>query len=288
MEPTRSALRALDDVLRDAVRLRLTEADPGGRASVDLSQASDLDRLRTAMAVGKLPGHACACAGDVRFEFLGPHGERVADVVLHHSEALRWDGWEGLAVLKDGASLLRWLAEHGLAGPLTREEDAASVRRRQDAEEADWIAAVPPALASLTGSMLALSRTGSHPAPEFLADAHARLQQADPDPVDRALLLLAWCGAGSGRYSGFPPHEAVPGRLLADVPLAEIAAALGHPTAGPRHDAGAVRHLAGWNTRPCQKQDVAALPAPLRARLIRAARTSADPTLARRTKHWPA
>ncbi|MBT2445499.1 hypothetical protein J7E93_36565 [Streptomyces sp. ISL-36] len=282
-----SELRALDSVLRNASQLRLSEVHHDGRVSVDLSHAPVRDRLRTAMAVRALTGSICACVGDVRFEFLNPRGECLADVVLHHGEALRWNGWQGLAALKDGGSLLRWLTEHGLAGPLTREEEAYAARRRGEAEEADWVAAVPPALAGLTSRMLALSRTGSAPSPAFLADAHDRLRQADPDPVSRVLLLLAWCGAGSGRYSGFPVHEVLPDRLLADVPIEEIVAALEDPTADRRHDAGAVRHLVGWKTRRQQKRDVAALPAPLRARLVHAARASADATIGKRAEHWP-
>jgi hypothetical protein len=273
----------LDAVLLRASHVRLgmvvprvgdpTESEP----VVDLSHPDERDRLRTAMEVESLPGSVCMCSGDVRFEFLDPDGECFAIVALHHGATLRWDGWKADAVLADGRSLLRWLDEHGLADPLRQFEEDEARRARADAEEAAWIAAIPPALDTLREPMLALSRTGRDPSPELLAEARDRLSQAVSDPVNRVLLLLAWCGAGTGRCSGFPVHEKVPGLLLKDVPVAEIVAGLQDPRADGRHFAGAVRHLVGWRSRPEQKRDVAALPAPLRARLRQEAEDSGDP-----------
>ncbi|MFF9819276.1 hypothetical protein [Streptomyces sp. NPDC014006] len=97
--------------------------------------------------------------------------------------------------------------------------------------------------------------------------------------MERVLALLNWYGSGSGRCSGYPVHEGVPGELLGRMPIAD-------PRAEERHDAGAVRHLVGWKTRPRQKRDVARLPEPLRARLLAHARRCGDSDKQVRAERW--
>ncbi|WP_329149398.1 hypothetical protein OG275_33085 [Streptomyces niveus] len=120
----------------------------------------------------------------------------------------------------------------------------------------------------------------------MLAELTDRLQLTFPDPVERVLALLDWCGSGSGRCSGHPVHEGVPGELLGRVPIADLLAALADSRAEERHDAGAVRHLVGRKTRPRQKQDAAGLPQPLRARLLAHARRSGDADKQGRAERW--
>ncbi|MFF8714999.1 hypothetical protein ACF07T_26685 [Streptomyces sp. NPDC015184] len=236
-------LSALDSVLGYAAQVRLTEAtafqedSAGSGVVVDLSRPGELGGLRTAMAVGSLPGSVCMCSGDVQLEFLDARGLFLTAAFLHHGVTLRWDGWDGDAVLVDGRSLLRWLDLHGVPGPLRQfEEDELRYQRAK--EEESWLAAMPPTLSEFSEAMLRLSRTGGSASPQLLAAARDRLRQSVPDPMNRALLLLAWCGANSGLCSGFPSHEAVPGLLLGDVPMAEIIAGLQDPRADARHDAG--------------------------------------------------
>ncbi|MFD4370667.1 hypothetical protein [Streptomyces sp. NPDC058486] len=145
---------------------------------------------------------------------------------------------------------------------------------------------MPAGLEGTADRILDLSRTGGGPSPELLADLTDRLQRAFPDPVDRALALLGWYGSGSGRCSGYPVHEGVPGELLGTVPIADLLAALSDPRADERHDAGAVRHLVGWKTRPRQKRDVARLTEPLRIRLLAHARRSEDSDKQNRAERW--
>jgi len=70
------------------------------------------------------------------------------------------------------------------------------------------------------------------------------------------------------------------------VPIADLLAGLADPRADERHDAGAVRHLLGWKTRPHQKQDVAGPPEPLRDRLLAHARRSGDSDKQGRAERW--
>ncbi|MGW2255747.1 hypothetical protein ACWCXH_37200 [Kitasatospora sp. NPDC001660] len=194
--------------------------------------------------------------------------------------------WESDAVLADGRLLLAWLNGHGMPGPMQQFE--ADRQRAEEGTEAkrNWLAAMPAGLDGTADRILDLSRTGGMPSPELLAELTDRLQLTFPDPVERVLALLDWYGSGSGRCSGYPVHEGVPGELLGRVPIADLLAGLADPRAEERHDAGAVRHLVGWKTRPRQKQDVAGLPEPLRARLLAHARRSGDSDKQSRAERW--
>ncbi|MFK0214338.1 hypothetical protein [Streptomyces sp. NPDC090298] len=280
---------ALDQVLQRADLVRVGsvhEAGADGEFRVNLCDPAESDQLRAAMAVESLPGTHCMCLGDVRFELFDRDGERLAVVVLHHGAALRWEAWESDAILADGHLFLAWLAGHGVPGPM-RQFEADRQRAEQEAQdERDWLAAMPAALEGLAERILSPSRTGRRPSPELLSELTHRLRLTLPDPVERTLALLHWYGSGSGRHFGHPLHEDVPGQLLGAVPIADLLAALTDPRAGDRHDAGAVRHLAGGKTRPDQKRDIARVPEPLRARLLARTRRCADPDEQRRAERW--
>ncbi|MFE0422083.1 hypothetical protein [Streptomyces sp. NPDC058953] len=280
---------ALDSVLQQA-HMVLVSSVSGfgvvGEIRVDLSDPAESARLRTAMAVVSLPGFHCMCPGDVRFEVFDRDGERLTVVVLHHGATLRWGQWEGDAVLNDGRLLLKWLDGHGIPGPMQQFEADRLRAEEDDEDERNWLAAMPVGLKGTADRILDLSRTGGRPSPELLTELTERLRLTFPDPVDRVLALLYWYGSGSGRCSGYPAHEDVPGELLGRVPIADLLAALADQRAEEQHDAGAVRHLVGWKTRPRQRQDVAGLPQPLRARLLAHAHRSGDPDKQNRADRW--
>ncbi|MGW0868887.1 hypothetical protein ACWD3Z_00180 [Streptomyces sp. NPDC002740] len=280
---------ALDSVLRQAHVVQVSSVSGFGAVGeirVDLSDPAESVQLRTAMAVESLPGVRCMCLGDVRFEVFDRSGGRLAVVVLHHGATLRWGQWESDAVLADGRLLLAWLDGHGMPGPM--QQFTADRQRAEEGaeEERSWLAAMPAGLEGTADRILGLSRTGGSPSPELLAELTDRLHLTSPDPVERVLALLDWYGSGSGRCSGYPVHESVPGELLGRVPVADLLAALADPRAEERHDAGAVRHLVGWKTRPRQKRDIARLPEPLRARLLAHARHSGDSDKQGRAERW--
>ncbi|MFE9796562.1 hypothetical protein ACFYRL_33070 [Streptomyces goshikiensis] len=280
---------ALDSVLRQVHVVQVSSVSGfamDGEIRVDLSDPAESAQFRTAMAVESLPGSHCMCLGDVCFEVFDRDGGRLAVVVLHHGATLRWGQWESDAVLADGRLLLAWLDGHGMPGPMQQFE-ADRLRAAEGAEEErNWLAAMPAGLEGTADRILDLSRTGAKPSPELLAELTDRLQLTFPDPVERVLALLDWYGSGSGRCSGYPVHEDVPGELLGSVPIAGLLAGLADPRAEERHDAGAVRHLVGWRTRPDQKRDVAGLPEPLRARLLAHARRSGDSDKQSRAERW--
>ncbi|MFB7374094.1 hypothetical protein ACFC0D_30060 [Streptomyces sp. NPDC056222] len=238
------------------------------------------------MTVDSLPGLNCMCLGDVRFELFDRGGRQLAVVVLHHGVTLRWGGWDGDAVLANGHLLLDWLDRHGMPGPLQQFETDRQRADERAAEQLDWLATMPAGLEGTADQILDLSRTGGTASPELLAELTDRLQLTLPDPVERVLALLDWYGSGSGRCSGYPVHEGVPGELLGRVSIADLLAGLADSRAEERHDAGAVRHLVGWKTRPRQKRDVACLPEPLRARLLAHARRCGDSDKQARAERW--
>ncbi|MFH8729061.1 hypothetical protein [Streptomyces termitum] len=279
----------LDGVLRRAGAVQVGSvggSGAGGEIRVDLSDPAESARLGAALAVESLSGARCMCLGDVRFEFFDRDGGRLAVVVLHHGVTLRWGRWGSDAVLADGRLLLTWLAGHGMPGPMRRFE--AGRRRAEEAagSERSRRAAMPAGLEGAADRILGLSRTGGMPSPELLAELTDRLRRTLPDPVERALALLGWYGSGSGRCSGYPVHEGVPGELLGRVPIADLITALTDPRTEERHDAGAARHLVGWKTRPHRERDVARLPEPLRARLLAHARRSGDTDKQGRAERW--
>ncbi|KOU22738.1 hypothetical protein ADK52_20165 [Streptomyces sp. WM6372] len=282
------ATTALDSVLQQTHVVQVSSVSgfgSDGEIRVDLSDPAESAQLRMAMTVESLPGFHCMCLGDVRFEVFDRDGGRLAVLVLHHGATLRWGQWEGDAVLADGRLLLAWLDRHGMPGPMQQFE--ADRQRAEGAEEErNWLAAMPAGLEGFANRILDLSRTGGSPSPELLAILTDRLQLTFPDPVERVLALLDWYGSGNGRCSGYPVHEGVPGELLGRVPIADLLAGLADPRAEERHDAGAVRHLVGWKTRPRQKRDVAGLPEPLRARLLAHARHSGDSDKQDRAERW--
>ncbi|MEV8626011.1 hypothetical protein [Streptomyces sp. NPDC051079] len=251
-----------------------------------LSDPAESTQLRTAMAVESVPGFHCMCGGDVRFELFDRNGERLAVVVLYHGATLRWGHWESDAVLADGRLLLAWLDGHGMPGPMQQFEADRQRAEEGTDERRNWLAAMPAGLEGTADRILDLSRTGGMPTPELLAELTDRLQLTFPVPVERVLALLHWYDSGSGRCSGSPVHEGVPGELLGRVPIADLLAALADPRAEERHDAGAVRRLVGWKTRPRQKRDVGALPEALRARLLAHARRSGDSDKHGRAEPW--
>ncbi|WP_406004666.1 hypothetical protein [Streptomyces sp. NBC_00987] len=260
------------------------EAD--GEIRVDLSDPTESAQLRRAMAVESLPGFHCMCGGDVRIELFDRHGERLAVVVLHHGATLRWGQWDSNAVLADGRLLLAWLDGHGMPGPIQQFEANRQRAEERSEEERRWLAAMPAGLEGTADRILGLSHTGGRPSLELPAELTDRLQATFPDPGERVLVLLDWYGSGSGRCSGYPVHEGVPGELLGRVPIADLLAGLADLRAEERHDAGAVRHLVGWKTRPRQKRDVVGIPEPLRARLLAHARRSGDSDKQGRAERW--
>jgi len=268
----------LDSLLATATAATVRTVD--GETLHRTADPEALRGLRRALEVGQVLDMVCACLGDYRIEFTDASGGRVATLGHHHAYTLRWDGFPADAELRDGTALLHWLAARGVPAPLERHRADTARQADEAVEDAralrDWRAAAP-----VPDAVLDAILAGNTPPVEELL-RHVRALHGDEPAVASA--LLAWCGAGTGRYSGFPAYESLPSNMLAEIPIGVIVEALGRPEATDAHLAGAVRHLTGWRARKKLTRDVGRLPAPLRARLVEVARRSADPTLRARAE----
>ncbi|WP_203835578.1 hypothetical protein [Winogradskya humida] len=248
-----TTLDALDEVLRSAVEVRVTD-NFDGEEVVRTRDREVLRTLREALAVGSFTDFVCMCHGEFRLGFSDAGGRSIAHVALHDGTSLDWQGWGGQATLADRTLIERWLAAQGADGPARRQRAAEESRRALD----DWRAAAPPALHGTHGSLA------------------ERLTAAYPDPVERAAVVLAWHGSGTGRCTDFPAHEATPEPILAAMPVAHLIRALQAHPGDARMHSGAVRHLCGFKTRPNQTRDIGKLPREVRQRLLASARASGD------------
>jgi len=283
---------ALDRALRDAVRVRVTEGGVsddrvlGDHVLLDLTDPAAVRHLRSALAVEQITDGYCMCLGDLAFEFFDSDDRRAAVVGLHHGSSLRWRGWDGDAVLRDGDRVLRWLEEHSVPGPLEEQQKRQAERAEEQLALEQWKAAAPAAVRDLLELAVTASRTTGLLPPSTYSLVGQRLRQAVPDPVERAAALLIWYGSGTGRCSGFPMHEGLPAPALAETPIAHLVEALRSLPVDPRMDAGAVRHLCGWKSRPHQARDIDRLPPELRERLLAAAQAGGDDDTRGRAQRW--
>ena len=220
----------LDRVLRDAVRVQVPEV------SLDVTGDGELRLLRAAFTVERAAAGSCMCLGDLTFRFAGPDGAELASVGFHLPGSLRWTGWDSDVLLRDGTRVLSWLARHDVQGPPWDRRPQAERDAEQRARDR-WVAAAPAAVRDLLDLAVATPRL-----PPGVHDLVARrLAEAFPDPADRAVALLRWYGAGTGRFA----YEGLPEVALAAVPVADLARALQAHPHDAKVEAGAVRYLSG-------------------------------------------
>ena len=215
--------------------------------SLDATAPKELHLLRAAFAVERPADGSCMCLGDLTFRFAGRDGREVASVGFHLPGSLRWTGWDGDVLLHDGTRVLSWLARHDVQGPPWDRRPQAERDAEQRARD-QWVAAAPAAVRDLLDLALATPRL-----PAGVHDLVARrLAAAFPDPADRAVALLRWYGAGSGRVTDRPAYEGLPEVALAALPVADLARA--RQANDAQVEAGAVRYLSGPGQAPTRER----------------------------------
>lgn len=280
----------LDRMLSTASRCEVFDRMPGGPSAdqpvLTLQGPEDLAQLRLLLRVRTGERFALACLADAIFRFSDGAGRAQASVNLYHTVALGWEGWEGhYRELADGAALAEWLAARGYTGPVDELRADQARAERDAALQRAWSMAVPEPARPLLPGMLATGQSGTIP-PGLLEELRQVLARAWPDDVERCRALLAWFSAGTGRYSGYPVYEAIPGMLLAGMPIAVVVQVLRQNQVDERAWRGAVRHLTAWQGRSAQELQSISLQ--MRPQLLAIAQ-GAEEVQARRLKEsWSA
>lgn len=259
---------SLDRIFERAARVLVHEepTTPGRSFQeplVELRDRSTLAALRGALQIQEAPDRwfHCMCIGEEMLELRDESDGVLACITLHHGLSIRWDAWTSDASLLDPMKLLVFLDSHGVSEPLLRFE--ADGRRRAEAidQYRRWTLTMPECLKRFADSGDAI-----------IAYANAMsiaLGDAMPDSRDRALALFAWFGSGEGPWSGYPAYESVTERILLLEPTAGLVAALDEaPRLRDEHLMGAARYFGGWDFRCSRPDELAALPASLKRRLL--------------------
>lgn len=177
------------------------------------------------LAVGQPAGaFHCMCLGHPAIELWVGDRRRVT-IGVHHGRSVRVDGWWSDAPLVDGEGLLRWLADHGVAGPLETFLAERAAASEHEVRRVAWAAATP---AILRPRMAGLAGRGM--LPRFLkatdADAIAAVEAVRAVyGVEAAVVLLGWFGGPGGPWSGYPAYEQIVEVLLQCVAIEELIAA---------------------------------------------------------------
>ena len=169
---------------------------------------------------------------------------------------------------------MEWLDTKGVSGPLEGWLEVEERRKESISQYESWLLEIPAALESLKDQTHNLARTGSFLSAERVDEFDQLLAADVPDMAERAGLLMRWFGTGSGRMTGFPSYEAVPGQLLDRVPIEALVDAL--DGADDATLDGGVRFLAGWNFHQNRGPDLSKVPAATREALLSRAESSGD------------
>ena len=262
------AQKHLDTILSTANRVQISarghnfEPELGINPLLEMSDAREIDTLKAAMRIDETrPFGHCMCVGDLGLRFFA--GDTLlAHIGLHHGVAIRYEGWKDDAPLWDGASLLEWLARHGIEKPLREWQETQERAEKSRADWKNWLEAVPEALRPLENELA--GKWAVHDW-DTLRDG---LLAAFPEPAERAGILFAWFGNGSGPWSGFPSYESVPEHFLSEIEPQYLQKALESALMTPVHWRGAARYFSSWDAKGARRKRAAQLPASLRLQMM--------------------
>jgi hypothetical protein len=225
----------------------------------------EISAIAAALDTTASMGGICMCIGTLVFEL---EAIQPGAITLHHGVSLRWEGSGGNLHLRSPDAVMDWLSSHGIRFVREEYEDD---RRRADETSAQarrWCAAMPASLLPFFDEM---RQSGADRRPEWTAAIETEV----PDPVERARVLLDLLGSGVGPWTGYPSWESVPERLLLDLPLTVLLAAIGDAPDERRRE-GAARLFSSWWFDRKRRDDRAMIPQDLRRRLLAHVEASAD------------
>jgi hypothetical protein len=242
---------------------------------LDVTKPDELVELFELLTINESEnGLHCMCYGDQALELRDDRGAVLAVLGLHHGSSIRWDEWSSDGQLTKRGAVFEWMARRGLTGPLDDYEEEKRDQQRAATFKQAWVEAAPEALQALISQMLESSRTGIVD-PELLRLARSQLESSYPESTDRALALLKWYAAGSGRCSGYPVHEGIPGDLLLTIDTPAMVQAIEDNPQDLEAWQGALRCFAGWHFRR-RRNELLVLTPESRERLLAIAVESGD------------
>jgi len=210
---------------------------------------------------GSRSGGHCMCGGDPILEFY--KGKRLVAVLgMHHARGLRWAGgqWIGDARMtpKSRDSVLAWLGQHGVSGPL--EDLERQQRRAIEARKAEekWLKGMPPALQPFWEK--------GHRAD--VNEMHEVLAKAMPDLSPRIRALLHWYGCSTGVWSSHPSYEGVAMELLYKYNTSDVLAAIADIHLTIELKEGIARFFGCHPFTQRRPDDLSLLPNPLKKALL--------------------
>ncbi|MCO5165392.1 MAG: hypothetical protein M9894_03365 [Planctomycetes bacterium] len=276
--------RVLEEALVRAVRARVYDVGVAGGKLLNLdgepspvletSDPDDLTSLREALEIEEEPGGHCMCHGDHALEFLDDEGRVVALLGLHHGRSIRWEAWKDDAILREGMSVISWLAERGVTRPLELDEQQRREQVEYERARQRWEAATPTCLRGLVAEREGLDHPDAHEEKyeghaESLAVVEAALAKAYEDEDERLVALLAWFGSGKGPWSGYPSYEGEPEQLLMRYPTPVLIRAF-ESVSDPVEEVleGAARLFGGWTFSSRRERDRSLLSNALKRRLL--------------------
>jgi hypothetical protein len=218
----------------------------------------EIASLAKALQIGPETVEQCRCSGTLVYEIESASG--IKRISLHHGVTLREESAFNDVALLSPDACMDWLSARGIT--FVREEYEEN--RRRDAElQANaerWRSALPASLASFFDDMT--DWLGKPP-----REWTAALESEYPDLEQRAVMLFRLFGSGTGRWRRYPSYEGVAAALLLEIPLNVLVAAA-EGSADDREIRGAARLFAGLEFRRQRGQDLLALPAQLKRRLL--------------------
>ncbi len=240
------AQAALDAVFAKASRARVREGGVingkalGESVALDVTDDGQLGEMHEALSIFDGPAGHCMCHGDVSVEILSAADESLAVLGVHHGIGLRWSVWKDDAALLNGRRWLDWLAGHGVEGPLAAFEQAERARQEHRSAQQRWQAAMPAGIKTMPADAWkrAAASNDMTPALDALWDAY-------PDRRAAILALCEWFGTREGGWTGYPAYESLTERMLFEVPVGELVAALENSDLSERQLEGAARFFAG-------------------------------------------
>jgi hypothetical protein len=256
-EKPKASQRALDALFESATRIVYLEMtrETGARAfepKLTMDESETLERLKRCLAVHPGGGAHLMSIATARLDFY--RGQNViAQIEVVRRMVLRCKAkWQDDAMLVDGRALAGFFRDRGCPGMWEEMEEEEALRRENEKKRLDWRVTWNAAIPRGTHAMVeALDQDMYGGAYQSLVELQEVLAREYPAEMERVLLLFAWYGhaGGAGLWSGYPPIEGVPERLLETFDPSTLVRALEDGALSEQHLAGAARLLGRWASK---------------------------------------